>query len=67
MRLDSFPATPKIPRMFAPEDYLDLNHSDHLTLFENVSHVWDALKQIPSYLQFRLAGGARTVDWQTVH
>jgi bifunctional UDP-N-acetylglucosamine pyrophosphorylase / glucosamine-1-phosphate N-acetyltransferase len=40
--------------MFAPADYLDLEHTAHPKLFEKQSHVWDALKQIASYLQFRL-------------
>jgi NDP-sugar pyrophosphorylase family protein len=40
--------------MFAPEDYLDLHHTEHRMLFENATHVWDALGQISSYLQFRL-------------
>jgi NDP-sugar pyrophosphorylase family protein len=40
--------------MFAPEEYLDLEHTDHRKLFENAANVWDALKQISSYLQFRL-------------
>jgi NDP-sugar pyrophosphorylase family protein len=40
--------------MFAPNEYLDLNHTEHRMLFENVVNVWDALKQITSYLQFRL-------------
>jgi NDP-sugar pyrophosphorylase family protein len=39
---------------FAPQNYLDLNHTEHRMLFENSVHVWDALKQIVSYLQFRL-------------
>jgi len=39
---------------FSPTDYLDLNHTEHRMLFENAGHVWDALKQITSYLQFRL-------------
>jgi NDP-sugar pyrophosphorylase family protein len=39
---------------FASEDYLDLNHTEHRMLFENATQVWDALKQITSYLQFRL-------------
>ena len=43
--------------MFAPQDYLDLNHNEHRMLFENAVHAWDALKQIPSYLQFRLKPG----------
>src|SRR5438128_10997807 len=41
-------------KMFAPADFLDLEHTAHSKLFENQTHVWDALKQIESYLQFRL-------------
>ena len=40
--------------MFSPDEYLDLNHTEHRMLFENVTNVWEALKQISSYLQFRL-------------
>ena len=40
--------------MFAPADFLDLEHTAHPKLFENQHYVWDALKQIASYLQFRL-------------
>ena len=40
--------------MFPPSDYLDLNHTEHRMLFENAANAWDALKQITSYLQFRL-------------
>jgi NDP-sugar pyrophosphorylase family protein len=40
--------------MFEPSEYLDLLHTDHSKLFESVSHVWEPLKQISSYLQFRL-------------
>ena len=40
--------------MFLPQDYLDLNHTEHRMLFDNAVNVWDALKQITSYLQFRL-------------
>jgi NDP-sugar pyrophosphorylase family protein len=39
---------------FAPSEYVDLNHTEHRMLFENSTAVWDALKQIVSYLQFRL-------------
>ncbi|MDQ3625099.1 MAG: UDP-N-acetylglucosamine diphosphorylase [Verrucomicrobiota bacterium] len=39
---------------FSPELFLDLNHTEHRMLFENAANVWDALKQITSYLQFRL-------------
>ena len=40
--------------MFPPESLLDLDHTDHRKLFENTANAWDALKQIGSYLQFRL-------------
>ena len=39
---------------FHPELFVDLNHTEHRMLFENAANVWDALKQITSYLQFRL-------------
>jgi NDP-sugar pyrophosphorylase family protein len=40
--------------MFAPAEFLSLEHTAHPKLFENQKYVWDALKQIASYLQFRL-------------
>lgn len=40
--------------MFAPADLLSLEHTAHPKLFENHAYVWEALKQIASYLQFRL-------------
>ena len=40
--------------MFAPDEFLTLGHTTHGKLFENQQYVWDALKQIASYLQFRL-------------
>ena len=40
--------------MFTPAEYLDLTHTAHPKLFENQNYVWEALKQIASYLQFRL-------------
>src|SRR5450432_807423 len=40
--------------MFAATDFLALEHTVHPKLFENTKEVWDALKQIASYLQFRL-------------
>jgi NDP-sugar pyrophosphorylase family protein len=43
--------------MFSPSEYLTLEHSAHSKLFENQNYVWDALKQIASYLQFRLKPG----------
>jgi NDP-sugar pyrophosphorylase family protein len=41
-------------KMFAPADFLNLEHTAHPKLFENQNYVWDALKQTASYLQFRL-------------
>src|SRR5437879_8096948 len=43
--------------MFAPAEFLNLEHTAHPKLFENQNYVWDALKQIASYLQFRLKPG----------
>jgi NDP-sugar pyrophosphorylase family protein len=40
--------------MFAPAQYLSLEHTAHPKLFEDQQYVWNALKQIASYLQFRL-------------
>jgi NDP-sugar pyrophosphorylase family protein len=40
--------------MFSAEEFLDLSHTAHPKLFESQGYVWDALKQIASYLQFRL-------------
>ncbi|MEK0450598.1 MAG: Bifunctional protein GlmU [Verrucomicrobiota bacterium] len=39
---------------FPPADFLDLSRSEHRMLFDQSVNAWDALKQIPSYLQFRL-------------
>src|SRR5438874_10780026 len=39
---------------FAPAEFIALEHTTHAKLFENQRYVWDALKQIASYLQFRL-------------
>ncbi len=43
--------------MFAPAELLQLEHTAHSKLFENQKYAWDALKQIASYLQFRLKPG----------
>jgi bifunctional UDP-N-acetylglucosamine pyrophosphorylase / glucosamine-1-phosphate N-acetyltransferase len=43
--------------MLAPAEFLALEHTAHAKLFENQKYVWDALKQIGSYLQFRLKPG----------
>src|ERR1700757_954548 len=40
--------------MFAPAQFLNLEHTAHPKLFEDEKFVWNALKQIASYLQFRL-------------
>ena len=40
--------------MFAPAEFLNLEHTAHPKLFESQKYVWDALRQIASYLQFRL-------------
>jgi NDP-sugar pyrophosphorylase family protein len=40
--------------MFDPAEFLNLEQTAHAKLFENQKYVWDALKQIASYLQFRL-------------
>jgi len=39
---------------FKPEDYLDLNRTEHQIIFESVENVWEALPKIATYLQFRL-------------
>ena len=43
-----------MPTIFPPADFLDLSHTEHRMLFESAVNVWDALKQLPSYLQFRM-------------
>ena len=40
--------------MFSPAEFLSLQHTAHPKLFESQKNVWDALRQIASYLQFRL-------------
>jgi NDP-sugar pyrophosphorylase family protein len=39
---------------FPPQNFLDLEHTDHRSLFDKVTNVWEALSLIASYLQFRL-------------
>jgi NDP-sugar pyrophosphorylase family protein len=39
---------------FPPQNLLDLDHTDHRSLFDKVTNVWEALSLIASYLQFRL-------------
>src|SRR5437763_13463347 len=43
--------------IFAPAEFVALEHTAHSKLFENQRFVWEALKQIASYLQFRLKPG----------
>lgn len=43
--------------MFPIEEFFDLSHCEHRTLFENVENVWDVLPKIATYLQFRLKPG----------
>jgi UDP-N-acetylglucosamine diphosphorylase / glucose-1-phosphate thymidylyltransferase / UDP-N-acetylgalactosamine diphosphorylase / glucosamine-1-phosphate N-acetyltransferase / galactosamine-1-phosphate N-acetyltransferase len=40
--------------MFAPAQFLNLEHTAHPKLFEDQKFVWNALTQIARYLQFRL-------------
>src|SRR5881275_349026 len=40
--------------MFSAFEFFDLEHTAHSKLFEQEKYVWEALKQISSYLQFRL-------------
>src|SRR5438132_6189912 len=51
--LHSFP-TRRSSDLFAPAQFLSLEHTAHPKLFEDQNYVWNALKQISSYLQFRL-------------
>jgi UDP-N-acetylglucosamine diphosphorylase / glucose-1-phosphate thymidylyltransferase / UDP-N-acetylgalactosamine diphosphorylase / glucosamine-1-phosphate N-acetyltransferase / galactosamine-1-phosphate N-acetyltransferase len=44
---------------YSPSDYLDLEHTDHRSLFEKVTNVWEAIPLIASYLQFRLKPAIR--------
>src|SRR5439155_25542283 len=49
---------PALNEMFAPTQFLSLEHTAHPKLFENQQFVWNALKQSASYLQFRLKPAA---------
>src|SRR6478736_3545817 len=40
--------------MLSAAEFFELGHTAHSKLFEKDKYVWEALKQIPSYLQFRL-------------
>ena len=43
--------------MFSPDALLDLDRTEHSVIFENVTHAWEALAKISTYLQFRLKPG----------
>src|SRR5438105_13418014 len=45
---------PALDEMFAPAQFLSLEHTAHPKLFEDQNYVWNALKQISSYVQFLL-------------
>ncbi|QQY07482.1 MAG: UDP-N-acetylglucosamine diphosphorylase [Candidatus Xiphinematobacter sp.] len=45
--------------MFRPEDYFDLAHTEHATIFEKVENVWEALSRIGTYLQLNLRSGVK--------
>ncbi len=40
--------------MFEPGKFLDLDHTEHRVIFDNVESVWQALPKISTYLKFRL-------------
>src|SRR5450432_4552485 len=48
------PVAPVPNEMFSASEFFELEHTAHSKLFEKDKYVWEALKQIPSYLQFRL-------------
>ena len=43
--------------MFSPDSLLELDRTEHRLIFENVTHAWEALAKISTYLQFRLKPG----------
>ncbi len=43
--------------MLAAKDYFDLSCGSYTQLFENIDYVWDALKEIKSFLKERLKSG----------
>ena len=43
--------------MFSADTLLDHNHTEHRLIFDNVTHAWEALAKISTYLQFRLKPG----------
>jgi NDP-sugar pyrophosphorylase family protein len=52
LRLARFAA--KMRGMFRAEDYLNLENFEHADAFDGVEHVWDTLKTLEKYIQWRL-------------
>jgi NDP-sugar pyrophosphorylase family protein len=44
----------------APNDFFDLSSFDHASIFEGLSHIWEVLAHIHSYLQQRSLGKIET-------
>lgn len=42
---------------FAPEEFFDLERTEHRLIFENIERAWEALPKIAPYLSFRLKPG----------
>jgi NDP-sugar pyrophosphorylase family protein len=42
---------------FAPEEFFELEHTEHRLIFEKIERVWEALPKIAPYLSFRLKPG----------
>lgn len=57
MRLSTAGLLGNVSGMLKPEDFFDLNQTEHRVIFENVEYVWQALAGIATYLQFRLKPG----------
>lgn len=45
--------------MLTPVDFFDLSNYTHKSLFEGITYVWDALKNLESYLAQQLQPGCR--------
>ncbi|MCS7008815.1 MAG: UDP-N-acetylglucosamine diphosphorylase, partial [Chthoniobacterales bacterium] len=43
--------------LFPADRYLDLEKTEHRVLFEQAGEVWEVLRRIGAYLQFRLQAG----------
>ena len=53
--------------MLSASEFFELEHTAHSKLFEKDKYVWEALKQIPSYLQFRLKPAVLGRAWSGSH